>query len=121
MCEIYGVLNVWLAHCELLCKREKQNRNTFHLEYFKSLHKLVEYDRPGDGSPDASTDVSTTSAVVIFRLKMSCITLVGGNLFMVIYLSNLLSPDVIGRLSVSRDVVGYGFRSVLTVVYLWTI
>ena len=114
---------MWLAHCELLCKREKQNRNTFHLEYFKSLHKLVEYDRPGNGSPD----VSTTCAVVIFRLKMSCITLVGGNLFMVKYFSNLLSPDVIGRLSVSRDVVGYensnidGFRSVLTVVYLWTI
>lgn len=46
---------------------------------------------------------------------------------MVIFLSNLLSPDVISRLSVSRDVVGYedskisGFRSVLTVVYLWTI
>ena len=46
---------------------------------------------------------------------------------MVIFLSNLLSPDVIGRLSVSRDVVGHedskigGFRSVLTVVYLWTI
>ena len=109
------------------CCASEKNKIETHLEYFKSLHKLVEYDRPGNGSPDASTDVSTTCAVVIFRLKMSCITLVGGNLFMVIYLSNLLSPDVIGRLSVSRDVVGHedskigGFRSVLTVVYLWTI
>jgi len=37
--EIYGVLNVWLAHCELFSKREKQKRNIFHLEYLKSLHK----------------------------------------------------------------------------------
>ena len=46
----------WLfANCSASEKNKK--KNIFHLEYVKSLHKKVEYDRPGDRSPDVSTDV----------------------------------------------------------------
>ena len=44
----------------------------------------VELDRPGECSPKSEgllltvTDVSTTSVVVIFRVKVSCITSIGG-------------------------------------------
>ena len=44
------------------------------------------------------TDVSTTCAVVIFRVKVSCVTTVDGTL--VIDLIGQLRRDVIGRLSV---------------------
>ena len=41
---------------------------------------MVEFDRPGERSPEQDccsltvTDVPTTCAVVIFRVKVSCIT-----------------------------------------------
>ena len=44
------------------------------------------------------TDVSTTCAVVIFRVKVSCVTTVDGTL--VIDLIGQLRRDVNGRLSV---------------------
>ena len=52
---------------------------------FKYIQK-VEFDRPGERRPEYSgllllltvTDVSTTRAVVIFRVKVSCITSVDG-------------------------------------------
>ena len=47
------------------------------------------------------TDVSTTCAVVIFRVKVSCITSVDGQFYTpVIDLIGQLRRDVIGRLSV---------------------
>ena len=46
------------------------------------------------------TDVSTTSALVIFRVKVSCITSVDDKT-LVIDLIVQLSRDVIGRLSVN--------------------
>ena len=47
------------------------------------------------------TDVSTTCAVVIFRVKVSCITSVDGIILdLVIDLIGQLCRDVIGRLSV---------------------
>ena len=46
------------------------------------------------------TDVSTTCAVVIFRVKVCCITAVDGNYTLVIDLIGQLRRDVIGRLSV---------------------
>ena len=46
------------------------------------------------------TDVSTTCAIVIFRVKMSCITSVDGIKTLVIELIGHLSRDVIGRLYV---------------------
>ena len=49
------------------------------------IHKSVEYDRPGEHSPEEDslllltvTDVLTTSPVVILRVKVSCITSVDG-------------------------------------------
>ena len=44
------------------------------------------------------TNVSTTGAVVIFRVKVSCITSVDG--MKLVDLIGQLSHDVIGRLSV---------------------
>ena len=49
----------------------------------KSPHKSVEYDHPGELSPLRGllftlTDVLTACAVVIFRVKVSCITSVNG-------------------------------------------
>ena len=46
------------------------------------------------------SDVSTTCAVVIFRVKVSCITSVNGIILSVIDLIGQLRRDVIGRLSV---------------------
>ena len=47
------------------------------------------------------TDVSTTSAVVIFRVEVSCITSIDGMLkILVIDLISQSCRDVIGRLSV---------------------
>ena len=54
------------------------------------------------------TDVSTTCAVVIFRVKVSCITSVDGiHDTLVMDLIGQLRRDVIGRLSVKSDVIGY--------------
>ena len=54
------------------------------------------------------TDVSTTCAVVIFRVKVSRITLVDGIiLWLLIWLVNYVAMLLIGRLSVKRDVIGY--------------
>ena len=52
--------------------------------------------RPGERSPD----VSPTCAVVIFRVKVSCVKSLHGILTMVIDLIVQLSCDLIGRLSV---------------------
>ena len=47
------------------------------------------------------TDVSTNCAVVIFRVKVSCITSVDGIILrLIVDLIGQLSRDVIGRLSV---------------------
>ena len=46
------------------------------------------------------TDVLTTCVVVIFRVKVSCITSVDGMKLSVIDLTDQFSHDVIGRLSV---------------------
>ena len=51
----------------------------------ESFHKYVEFDRPGERSSWIGlllltvTDVSTTCAVVIFRVKVICITSVDGH------------------------------------------
>ena len=72
------------------------------------------------------TDVLATYLIVIFRLKVSCITSVDGT---VTYLIGQLSRDVIGRLSVGAvmllamkscyvvGVFGYVYCQSLTVVY----
>ena len=54
----------------------------WYLVRLNEFHKYIEYDSPGERSPEwlllTLTDVSTTCAVVIFRVKVSCITSVDG-------------------------------------------
>ena len=54
------------------------------------------------------TDVSTTCTVVIFRVKVSCITSVGDIiLWLLIWLVNYIAMLLV-VCQLSRDVIGYG-------------
>ena len=59
--------------------------SNLEVSFILFFKKEVEFDRPGKRSPEligllllAVTDVSTTCAVVIFGVKVSCITSVDG-------------------------------------------
>ena len=63
----------------------------------------VEFDRPGE----RSADVSTTWAVVIFRVNVSCITSVDGIiLWLLIWLVNYVAMLLV-VCQLSSDVIGY--------------
>ena len=100
-CHVYNIYpRYWNFRCPflsflLVCERFEPR------SHFRSrLSLIVRVNVVLNRTVVVDSDVSTTCAVVIFRVKVSCITSVNGIILSVIDLIGQLRRDVIGRLSV---------------------